>query len=73
MGAEAVSLWTTNGTFRIAMEWADGQTVKVQACRDLSAPVWQDVGTYPIVDGAAVAVDTNWLNAAEGMYRFVAP
>ena len=70
---EAVSLWETNGTLRIAMEWADGQTVKVQACRDLLAPVWQDVGTYPIVDGAAVAVDTNWLNAAEGMYRFVAP
>ena len=70
---EAVSLVATNGAFRIALEWADGQTVKVQACRDLSAPVWQDVGTYPIVDGAAVAVDTNWLNAAEGMYRFVAP
>jgi len=70
---EAVSLATTNGTFRFTLEWSDGQSVKVQACSDLLAPVWQDVGTYSIVDGTAEVVDTNWLNVAERIYRFVKP
>ena len=70
---EAVSLVATNGAFRIAMEWADGQTVKVQACRDLLAPVWQDVGTYVTANGAASVVDTNWANVDARMYRFVKP
>ena len=45
----------------------------VQACSDLLAPVWQDVGTYSIVDGAAEVVDTNWLSVAARIYRFVKP
>lgn len=45
----------------------------LQACRDLLAPVWQDVGTYSIVDGSAEVVDTNWLNVTERIDRFVKP
>ena len=70
---EAVSLAATNGAFRIALEWADGQTIQVQACRDLVAPVWQDVGTYVTANGAASVVDTNWANVDARMYRFVKP
>lgn len=70
---EAVSLQTTNGTFRFTMEWSDGQSVKVQACCDPLAPVWEDVGTYSIVGGSAEVVDANWLNVAERIYRFVKP
>ena len=70
---EAVSLAATNGAFRIAREWADGQTIQVQACRDLVAPVWQDVGTYVTAHGTASVVDTNWPATTERFYRFVAP
>ena len=64
---------STNGAFRFTLEWSDGQSIKVQACSDLLAPVWQDVGTYSIVDGAAEVVDTNWLSVAARIYRFVKP
>ena len=70
---EAVSLAATNGAFRIELEWADGQTVRVQASRDLVAPVWQDVGTCVTANGTASVVDTNWTATAERFYRFVAP
>ena len=70
---EAAGLATTNGAFRFTLEWSDGQSIKVQACSDLLAPVWQDVGTYSIVDGAAEVVDTNWLSVATRIYRFVKP
>ena len=70
---EAVSLATTNGAIRIELEWADGQTIRVQASRDLVAPAWQDVGTYVTTNGLASVVDTNWTATTERFYRFVAP
>lgn len=70
---EAVSLAATNGAFRIALEWAAGQTIQVQASRDLVAPVWQDVGTYVTTDGTASVVDTNWAATTARFYRFVSP
>lgn len=70
---EAVSLAATNGAIRIELEWADGQTIQMQASRDLMAPDWQDVGIYVTTNGLASVVDTNWTATAERFYRFVAP
>ena len=69
----AVGLATTNGAFRIELEWADGQMIQVQACSDLMAPVWQDVGAYVTTNGTASVVDTNWTATTERFYRFVVP
>ncbi len=70
---EAVSLAATNGVFRIELEWADGQSVKVQASGDLVATDWRDVGSCVIANGTASVADTNWPATAVRYYRFIAP
>ena len=70
---QAVGLATTNDAFRIALEWADGQTIRVQGCANPNQPDWQDVGTYSIVDGACEVLDTNWVSEIRRFYRIMSP
>ena len=79
-GAEAEA-WTPEAmppvvetnAFTFAVEWASGQTILVQACEELDAPVWQDVGSYTLVDGTCEVRDTNWVSRSQRAYRLVAP
>ena len=59
--------------FSFAVEWASGQTIRVQACEKLEAPVWKDVGNYTLVNGSCEVRDTNWVSEAQRVYRLVAP
>lgn len=68
-----VGLSATGAAFRFTVEWADGQTIKVQGCADPSQLGWQDVGTYSIVDGACEVVDTNWVSDIKRFYRIMPP
>ena len=70
---EALPPVVETNAFRFAVEWASGQTMKVQACEQLDVPVWQDVGTYTFVNGTCEVRDTNWVSNAQRVYRMVAP
>ena len=70
---EALPPVVETNAFSFAVEWASGQTIKVQACEKLEAPVWQDVGTYTFVNGSCEVRDTNWASNAQRVYRLVAP
>ena len=59
--------------FSFAVEWASGQTILVQACEKLDAPVWQDVGSYTLVNRSCEVCDTNWVSKSQRVYRLVAP
>ncbi len=70
---EALPPVVETNAFSFAVEWASGQTMKVQACEQLDAPVWQDVGTYTFVNGSCEVRDTNGVNRAQRIYRLVSP
>ncbi len=61
------------GAFQFDVEWADGQSIRVQASSDLEVPVWTDVASYVISNGACQVRDTNWVGEAIRYYRIVSP
>ena len=61
------------GAFQFGVEWADGQSIRVQASSDLEVPVWTDVASYVISNGACQVRDTNWVGEAIRYYRIVSP
>ena len=68
-----VSAAVETNAFQFNVEWAGGQTLKVQASARLDEPFWEDVGTYATVNGSCVVRDTNWVNGSQRTYRMVSP
>ena len=63
----------TENAFRFTVAWAKGQSIKVQACSDLTAPVWQDVDTYILTNGTCLVTDPHWADSALRIYRILKP
>ena len=59
--------------FGFNMNWAGGQTVVVEACTDLSNPVWQPVQTNKLTGGSAYFSDPQWTNYPGRFYRLRSP
>ena len=59
--------------FGFDINWADGQTVVVEACTNLFNPVWQPVQTNTLTGGSAYFSDSQWTNYPGRFYRLRSP
>jgi len=59
--------------FGFNIQWASGQTVVVEACTNLSNPVWQPVQTNMLTTGSAYFGDAQWTNYPGRFYRLRSP
>lgn len=57
------------GAFNLVVDWANGQTVKMQACTNLLAPVWANIVTSTIANGSCAMNDANWASYSQRYYR----
>jgi len=63
---------TTNG-FGFTISWATNIPVVVEACTDLSNPVWTTVATNALILGAKYFSDSQWTNFSGRFYRLRSP
>ena len=59
--------------FGFNVNWSSGQTVVVEACTNLSNPVWQPVQTNTLTGGTAYFSDPKWTNYPGRFYRLRSP
>jgi len=59
--------------FGFNINWASGQTVVVEACTNLSNPVWQPVQTNTLTGGSSYFSDSQWTNYLGRFYRLRSP
>jgi hypothetical protein len=62
----------TNG-FGFNISWADGLTIVVEACTNLTNPFWQPLQTNTLINGTFNFSDPQWLNYPARYYRIKAP
>ncbi len=62
----------TNG-FSFNIAWADGMTVIVEACTNLTEGIWVPVETNTLTLGSAKFSDSNWTNYPNRYYRVSMP
>ena len=67
------SFGVRNNQFGFDFTWASGQTVVVDACTNLSNPVWQPVATNTLTSGASYFSDSKWTNYHGRFYRLRSP
>jgi hypothetical protein len=63
---------TTNG-FGFTISWATNVPVVVEACTDLSNPVWTPVSTNTLTSGTNYFSDSQWTNFPSRFYRIRSP
>jgi len=62
----------TNG-FGFIISWATNISVVVEACTDISNPIWQPVSTNTLASGASYFSDPQWTNYPGRFYRLRSP
>ena len=55
--------------FGFSISWASGQTVVVEACTNLSQPVWLALQTNTLATNATIFNDAQWINYPRRFYR----
>ena len=55
--------------FGFVISWARNLSVVVEACTDLTQPVWSPVGTNTLTDGSSYFSDPQWTNRPARFYR----
>jgi hypothetical protein len=55
--------------FGFNLTWVSGRTVMVEACTNLTQPVWSPVGTNLIFNGLSYFSDSQWTNYPGSIYR----
>jgi hypothetical protein len=73
MQSSAGNFGTPANQFGFTIAWASSQTVVVEACTNLSNPVWQPVQTNTLTTGAAGFSDPQWTNHPARFYRLRSP
>jgi hypothetical protein len=63
------SFGVQNNQFGFNIAWASGQTVIVEACTNLSNPVWRPVSTNTLVNGSSYFSDPQSPNLPSRFYR----
>jgi hypothetical protein len=61
----------TSGSFTFTVEWASGQTIRVQASTNLVNASWTDLSTNTISGGSCLFSDTDWASYDHRYYRIV--
>jgi hypothetical protein len=69
----SAALPTTTNQFSFNINWAIGQTVVVEACTNLTNPVWALLATNTINDGTNCFRDPLWKNYPGRFYRVRTP
>ena len=59
--------------FGFNLTWADGRPVVVEACTDLTHPVWLPVKTNTLAGGSAYFSEPQWTNYSGRFYRLRSP
>jgi len=55
--------------FGFNINWANGETVVVEACTNLANPVWQPIKTNTLTGGSSCFSDPQWTNYSGRYYR----
>jgi hypothetical protein len=66
-------LGATTNRFGFTISWATNAPVVIEACADLSAPVWMPVVTNTLSSGTNYFSDPNWTNYPSRFYRIRSP
>jgi len=67
------NLGAKNNQFGFTISWASAQTVVVEACANLSNPVWIPISTNALVDGVSYFSDPQPANLPGRFYRLRSP
>jgi hypothetical protein len=67
------SFGVQNNQFGFNINWAGGQTVVVEACTNLSNPVWIPVATNILTGSSSYFSDPQWTNNPVNFYRLLSP
>jgi hypothetical protein len=62
-----------NNRFGFIISWATNRSVVVQACTNLTNPVWSPVRTNPLAGGSGYFSDPQWTNYPGRFYRLRSP
>ena len=62
-----------NNQFGFNINWTSGQTVVVEACTDLTDPIWTPVATNTLSGSAGYFSDPQWTNYPGRYYRLRSP
>lgn len=73
MAATGGGFGVQSNVFGFNINWASGQTVVVEACTNLSNPVWLPVATNILTGGSCYFSDPQWTNCSDRFYRLVSP
>jgi hypothetical protein len=65
------SLGLRDELFGFNVNWATGQSVVVEACTDMNAPLWIPLETNLLTNGTSYFVDAAWSNHFSRYYRTV--
>ena len=71
--ANGADFGVKSGNFGFNITGSTNIEVVVEACNDLSLPVWLSVGTNTLVGGSSFFSDPSWTNHPSRMYRFRSP
>ena len=66
------SFGVQNNQFGFTISWATNATIVVQACTNLSNPVWIPVATNALTSGTNFFTDPSWANYSSRYYRISA-
>jgi hypothetical protein len=61
----------SNNSFTFTVTGSDGQDVSIEACEDLSNPVWTSIGSITLTGGSADFSDADWDNHSRRYYRAI--
>jgi hypothetical protein len=53
----------------LAVSWATNSSVVLEACTNLVTPIWETLGTKPLIDGTVGFRDSQWTNYPARFYR----
>ena len=71
--ANDASFGVRTNQFGFSINWASGRVVVVEACTDLTQPIWSPVGTNTLTDGSSYFSDPQWTNHPARFYRLRSP
>jgi len=67
------SFGVQSNAFGFIITWATNISVVVEACTNLTSPVWQPIQTNTLTGGASYFSDPQWTNCPGRFYRLRSP
>ncbi len=73
MQAQNAHFGVGSNQFGFNINWSSGQVIVVEACTNLTNPVWYPIQTNTLTDGGANFNDSQWTNYPGRFYRVRSP